>query len=96
MDYFREEYPNVVFLWVSDDMEWAKNQINNKHGDIYFVGKLVQEGAHLEALEKGVFLQHWRSVCTCILTSNFDLTGQKGLKIEGLIYDVKFLCRVSE
>ena len=54
MDYFREEYPNVVFLWVSDDMEWAKNQINNKHGDIYFVGKLNQvlgaQGAHLEAL----------------------------------------------
>ena len=39
MDYFREEYGQVVFLWVSDDMEWAKKNIKNKDRDIYFVGK---------------------------------------------------------
>ena len=39
MDYFREEYGQVVFLWVSDDMEWAEKNIKNKDRDIYFVGK---------------------------------------------------------
>ena len=37
MDYFREEFENVVFLWVSDDMEWGEANFKNKK-DIFFVG----------------------------------------------------------
>eukprot|EP00095_Tigriopus_kingsejongensis_P010181 maker-scaffold105_size367834-snap-gene-1.19 protein:Tk10181 transcript:maker-scaffold105_size367834-snap-gene-1.19-mRNA-1 annotation:"galactoside 2-alpha-l-fucosyltransferase 2" len=39
MEYFREEYDRVIFFFVSDDMEWGKQNIKNKHKDIYFVGK---------------------------------------------------------
>ena len=38
MDYFRQEYQQVAFLWVSDDMQWAKTNIKDKHRDLYFVG----------------------------------------------------------
>ena len=37
MEYFKEEFDNVVFLWISDDMEWGRKNFKNKK-DIYFVG----------------------------------------------------------
>ena len=37
MDYFREEFQNVVFLWVSDDMEWGEANFRTMK-DIFFVG----------------------------------------------------------
>lgn len=37
MDYFRAEYDNVVFLWISDDMGWAKKNMKG-HEDIVFAG----------------------------------------------------------
>eukprot|EP00095_Tigriopus_kingsejongensis_P010494 maker-scaffold436_size171858-snap-gene-0.29 protein:Tk10494 transcript:maker-scaffold436_size171858-snap-gene-0.29-mRNA-1 annotation:"galactoside 2-alpha-l-fucosyltransferase 2" len=37
MDYFREEYDNVAFLLVSDDMEWSRENIEDKEGDLFFV-----------------------------------------------------------
>ena len=40
MDYFREEHSNVVFLWISDDMEWSKKNVKNKNGDIFYVGNI--------------------------------------------------------
>ncbi|XP_059085006.1 galactoside 2-alpha-L-fucosyltransferase SEC1-like isoform X4 [Tigriopus californicus] len=39
MEYFREEYEHVVFFFVSDDMEWGRKHIKNKHKDLYFLGK---------------------------------------------------------
>ena len=40
MEYFREEHENVAFLWVSDDMEWAKISFKNRklYSDLFFVG----------------------------------------------------------
>ena len=37
MDYFREEFKNVAFLWVSDDMEWGEANFGNAK-DIFFAG----------------------------------------------------------
>ena len=37
MEYFNEEYENVVFLYVSDDMEWGKPKLGKKK-NIFFVG----------------------------------------------------------
>ena len=31
---FREEYENVAFLYVSDDMAWGKKNIKNKKKDL--------------------------------------------------------------
>ncbi len=39
MDYFREDHDNVVFFYVSDDMDWGRNNIKNKRGDLFFVGE---------------------------------------------------------
>jgi len=39
MEYYREEYDNVVFLYVSDDMPWGRKNIKNDAGDIFFDGK---------------------------------------------------------
>ena len=30
MDMYREKYKRVVFVYVSDDIEWAKNKLGNK------------------------------------------------------------------
>ena len=40
MEYFKEEHENVAFLWVSDDMNWAKTNFGGKkrYEDVYFVG----------------------------------------------------------
>lgn len=38
MDHFREEYNHVAFLWVSDDMDWAKTNIKDRHRDLHFLG----------------------------------------------------------
>ena len=35
---FREEYENVAFMYVSDDMEWGKENLPNDKGDLFFVG----------------------------------------------------------
>ena len=38
----REKYKNVIFLYVSDDLQWGKTTLearNLKHGDLYFVGE---------------------------------------------------------
>jgi len=32
--FFRDEYENVAFLYVSDDMEWGRKNLKNKHGDL--------------------------------------------------------------
>ena len=40
MEYFREEYQNVVFFYVSDDMTWGRKNIKNKQKDLFFVGKV--------------------------------------------------------
>jgi hypothetical protein len=63
MEYFREEYENVAFLYVSDDMKWGKSNIKNKKKDLFFVGagenldesgkEVVDPGAHLIHLHLG-------------------------------------------
>lgn len=30
MDYFREEYDNVAFVFVSDDMTWGKKKLGKR------------------------------------------------------------------
>lgn len=39
MEYFREEYNPVAFLYVSDDCQWGKKNLKNKHNDLFFVSK---------------------------------------------------------
>ena len=40
MDYFREDNDgDTVFFYVSDDMEWGRKNLRDKHRDLYFVGK---------------------------------------------------------
>jgi len=36
--FFREEFDNPAFPFVSDDMEWARQKIKDKKGDLFFVG----------------------------------------------------------
>ena len=39
MDYFREEFDNVLFLYVSDDMEWGRRNLRSLgRGDLFFAG----------------------------------------------------------
>ena len=40
MDIFREHFKNVVFLYISDDFKWGKENLQkrNKMGDLYFAG----------------------------------------------------------
>ena len=40
MSMFREAYKNVVFVYVSDDLVWGKENLplRNKDGDLYFAG----------------------------------------------------------
>ena len=39
MDYFREEFDNVLFLYVSDDMEWGRRNVRSLgRGDLFFAG----------------------------------------------------------
>ena len=38
MDEFREDVDNPTFLFISDDMAWARKNIENEHGDLFFVG----------------------------------------------------------
>ena len=40
MEHFREEYDPVAFLYVSDDPDWGKKNLKNKHKDLFFVGKI--------------------------------------------------------
>jgi len=37
MEYFTNEYDNVVFVYVSDDMEWGRKKLG-KAKNIFFVG----------------------------------------------------------
>ena len=37
MEYFMNEYDNVVFVYVSDDMEWGRKKLG-KTKNIFFVG----------------------------------------------------------
>ena len=41
MNHFREECDTekIAFLFVSDDMEWGRKNLKNKHKDLFFVGK---------------------------------------------------------
>lgn len=39
MEFFREDYAPTAFLYVSDDPEWGKKKLKNKHKDLFFVGK---------------------------------------------------------
>jgi len=38
MDSMREDFNKPAFLFVSDDMQWDKQKIKDKHGDLFFVG----------------------------------------------------------
>ena len=40
MEYFKEEFDNVVFLWISDDMEWGRKNFKTRK-DIFFMGSAV-------------------------------------------------------
>ena len=47
MNYFREECETekIAFLYVSDDMEWGKNELQKlqkKHKDIFFEGNFIK------------------------------------------------------
>ncbi len=37
MEYFREEYDNCAFLYVSDDMPWGRKNLKSDKGDLFFV-----------------------------------------------------------
>lgn len=37
MEYFNEEFENVVFIYVSDDMEWGRKKLG-KSKNLFFVG----------------------------------------------------------
>ena len=39
MEEMRESYTNPAFLYVSDDMKWARASIKDKQNDLYFVGR---------------------------------------------------------
>jgi hypothetical protein len=42
MDYFRGEYEDTVFFYVSDDMDWGRKNLKKKkkrEKDLYFVGR---------------------------------------------------------
>ena len=41
MDYFREEFPNPVFIYVSDDMAWGREKLEDRHRDLYFEGDIL-------------------------------------------------------
>ena len=40
--YFRENYGDVVFVFISDDLQWGKNRLekkaNTRNMEIYFAG----------------------------------------------------------
>jgi hypothetical protein len=42
---FRESYEDVAFLYVSDDMDWARKNLKDKHHDLvrkfYFVEQIL-------------------------------------------------------
>ncbi|XP_053122390.1 galactoside alpha-(1,2)-fucosyltransferase 2 [Hemicordylus capensis] len=38
MDYFREKYPNPIFVVVSNGMDWCRQNINASRGDVHFAG----------------------------------------------------------
>ena len=35
---FREEFDNVAFVYVSDDMDWGRKNLKNRSGDLFFLG----------------------------------------------------------
>lgn len=37
MDFYRQNYKNVAFLFVSDDMDWGRRNLGG-HKDLFFVG----------------------------------------------------------
>ena len=37
VDYFTEEFENVVFVYISDDMEWGRKKLR-KVSNVFFVG----------------------------------------------------------
>ena len=37
-EYFRSEYGNVIFVFVSDDMAWGRKNLAGKNNDVYFEG----------------------------------------------------------
>jgi len=43
MDMYREKYKRVIFIYVSDDVNWGKTRLlpRVKTGDLYFVGDLL-------------------------------------------------------
>ncbi|XP_034958710.2 galactoside alpha-(1,2)-fucosyltransferase 2-like [Zootoca vivipara] len=38
MNYFREKYPNPIFVVTSNGLEWCKENIDASRGDVYFSG----------------------------------------------------------
>jgi hypothetical protein len=62
---FRESYEDVAFLYVSDDMDWARKNLKDKHHDLvrkfYFVhvhiGNLLNENKCFAAVNStGIFV----------------------------------------
>ena len=73
MEHFRDECETekIAFLYVSDDMEWGKQElakVQKKHQDIFFVGKLK-------------IISHFHSLQMC----NFRL-GQRRKRCDWLRY----------
>ena len=41
LHFLRDKFKNVIFIYISDDMEWGKENlgVRNKQGDLYFAGE---------------------------------------------------------
>lgn len=50
MDFFRDRYKNVIFLYVSDDMDWGKRRLlpRVRSGDLYLVGALSEQPLYVD------------------------------------------------
>lgn len=48
MEYFREELDDddskTAFLYVSDDMDWGRKNVRNRHKDLFFAGRKTYTG----------------------------------------------------
>lgn len=61
-----------MFLFISDDMTWAKKNIKDKHGDLFFVG----EGKTDDDIQIGKDLAIVAfSNCTIITRGTFSMFG---------------------
>ena len=63
MEYFKEEFDNVVFLWISDDMEWGRKYFKNRK-DIYFVGNSDNKNDDSIGYDLGLLIQSNHNIVT--------------------------------